>query len=225
MLYDTKSCRWMNCNLDNWVSATPNRVFPQFKSLFLNNLFFEVRHEIALSANGEMDRLICQIEWMPGDSIGPWHEIMGPQREVPHQIVQEFYGLLVAVPTAFLYDTKSNDEASISELRVESRTIFQTMTWNHGWLESAWQEIVHDTKSCIHSLSTGWEISCKISNRAWSEIVPDMKSCMTVIVYEKNRARDQIWHDSKSCVTWNPHLCDYKSNRTSNRMTWNHAWL
>jgi hypothetical protein len=154
----------------------------------------------------------------------------------------------VAVPTAFLYDTKSYIEAFIHEFRDE----------NH-----AWPQIEHDTKSCIHRLSSGREISCKIPNRAWSEIVHDkksawyqimhdhkscMESCKTSnltwleIVYDmksahvrlqiehdlkscdvnpcatSNRARYQIEHDVKSCVTRNLH--DIKSC-----MTENHAWL
>jgi hypothetical protein len=36
------------------------------------------------------------------------------------QNVQEFHGLLVAVPTAFLYDTKSYIEAFIHEFRDEN---------------------------------------------------------------------------------------------------------
>lgn len=225
MGYDTKSCRWKTCNLHNWVSATPNRVLsPNFS--FLTIVFSKCDMK---SHCLQMERWIkrqCGSFMDANKSIGPWHEIMCVQRNHDCKSRRNLMGFWWLYPLHF---------CTIPNRMV--RHSFMDSEMNHGpsvklWRKimadskSAWQKIVHDSKSCIHPLSTiRWEISCKISNRAWPEIVPDMKSCMTTNrVWEELCKRSNLAWLEIVCATWNLHMCDSKSNMTSNRVTWNHAW-
>lgn len=92
------------------------------------------------------------IVWMPYKFLGSWHDHVN-RKETRLQIVQEFHGLRVAVPTAFLYDKKSFSGIHL---------------WPQRWIQ-LWREIMVDTKSAWHKI---------LRFNPWLQIVHDSKLCM-----------------------------------------------